>query len=73
MLKNLGISCIIAFSSIGYANSEPGFIKKPVYSSFLNQTQDSLPQVQDSIKDPKNNFIDLFENTSSVSSGVRYR
>ncbi len=70
MLKNLGISCIIAFSSIGYANSEPGFIKKPVYSSLLSQSQDSLPQVQDSIKDPKENFIDLFDNESSYSAGV---
>ena len=70
MLKNLGISCIIAIASVGFAKSESGFIKIPVTDTTGNQPKDSITQPTAPLKDPKEDFKDLFVNPSTFSNGV---
>ena len=70
MLKNLGISCIIAIASVGFAKSESGFMQRPVMDTTGNQAKDSITQPISSLKDPKEDFKDLFVNPSTFSNGV---
>lgn len=70
MLKNLGISCIIAIASVGFAKSESGFIQIPVTDTTGNQPKDSITQPTAPLKDPKEDFKDLFVNPSTFSNGV---
>ncbi len=70
MLKSLGISCIIAIASVGFAKSESGFMQRPVIDTTGNETKDSITLPLTSLKDPKEDFKDLFATTAPFSSGV---
>ena len=70
MLKNLGISCIIAMASVGLAKSEQGFIQIPVNDTIGIETKDSITAPALLVKDPKEGFKDLFASSSTLSNGV---
>ena len=70
MLKNLGISCIIAIASVGFAKSETGFIQVPVADTAGIQNRDSITQPIVLLKDPKEEFKDLFETSTTLSNGI---
>lgn len=68
MFKKLGIFCIIciiAISSTGYAKSERGIGYKPITDTTDIQLKDSLDQEVITLKDPKEDFKDLFAATTS--------
>jgi len=69
MLKKLGILCIIAVSSFGFTKGEAGIITRSVTDTADIQNKDSINQAVISIKDPKNDFKDLFA-TTTLSNGV---
>ena len=69
MLKKLGILCIIAIASTGYAKSETGIGYKFVADTVDIQFKDSSKQEATSLKDPKEDFKDLFA-TTTPSNGI---
>jgi len=71
MLKKLGILCIIAISSFGFTNGDAGIVTIPVTDTTDIQNTDSITTAVVSIKDPKNDFKDLFATTTTtLSNGV---
>lgn len=69
MLKKLGLFCIIAIASTGYAKSETGIGYKAIVDTVDIQLKDSLKQETSSLKDPKEDFKDLFA-TTTLSNGI---
>jgi len=69
MLKKIGIFCIIVISSTGYAKSETGLGYKPVTDTVDIQLKDSLQQEIATLKDPKEDFKDVFA-TTTFSNGI---
>ena len=69
MLKNLGIFCIIAIASTGYAKSETGAGFKLATDTLDIQLKDSVKQDIAPVKDPKEDFKDLFA-TTALSNGI---
>jgi membrane-bound lytic murein transglycosylase D len=71
MLKRLGIFCIIAMASTSYAKSDPSFGFKPVLQDTIDiQTGDSLTDEALSLKDPKDDFKDLFVTNAGGTSAL---
>lgn len=68
MLKKLGILCIIAAASFGFTTGGTGIVTIPVTDTTDIQNTDSNTAVV-SIKDPKDDFKDLFA-TTTLSNGV---
>ena len=71
MLKKIGVSCIIAIISFGFTKGEAGGIvtMPPVTDTVDIQNKDSVNQPVISLKDPKEDFKDLFA-TTTLSNGV---
>lgn len=69
MLKKLGILCIIAIASFGFTTGGAGIVTISVSDTTDIQNNDSINQTVVSIKDPKNDFKDLFA-TTTLSNGV---
>src|SRR5687767_10347244 len=69
MLKKLGFLCIIAISSFGFTKGEAGIVTRSVTDTVDIQNKDSINQAVSSIKDPKDDFKDLFS-TTTLSNGV---
>jgi membrane-bound lytic murein transglycosylase D len=70
MLKRLGIFCVIAIASTGYAKSETGSGYKPFSDTTDIQNKDSLKQevIAVTVKDPKEDFKNLFSATTASNS-----
>ena len=71
MLKKIGVSCIIAIISFGFTRGEAGGVvtTSSVTDTVDIQTKDSINQPIVSLKDPKEDFKDLFA-TTTLSNGV---
>src|SRR3989337_2127357 len=69
MLKKLGILCVIAASSFGFTKGEAGIVTRSFTDTADIQNKDSINQAVISIKDPKDDFKDLFA-TTTLSNGV---
>src|SRR6185295_16557840 len=69
MLKKLGISCVIAIASMGYAHAKTGIIQLPTDTTDI-QTKESPRQEVSTTVNPKNGFKDLFVTTSTLSNGI---
>ncbi|HKZ65692.1 MAG TPA: lytic transglycosylase domain-containing protein [Chitinophagaceae bacterium] len=71
MLKKLGFLCIIAIASFGFTKGEAGIAPRSfsITDTVDLQNKDSINQSIISLKDPKEDFKDLFA-TTTLSNGV---
>lgn len=70
MFKKLSIFCFIAITSTSYAKSETGIGYKPIADTVDIQLKDSLKQEIVTLKDPKEDFKDLFTSNTTFSNGI---
>lgn len=68
MLKKLGLFCVITIVSTSYAKSETGSGYKPLSDTADIQNKDSVEQETVAVKDPKEDFKNLFSAPTSSNA-----